>query len=335
MSHAGSEPKLPWSTVPRAVKDDVARLLGSPVARAARVYGGYAPSATFRMRLADGRPAFFKGVHAGSNDHMRGAIAREERVYRELGPFLGAVAPAFLGAFRRDDWHAILLEDLGPTDVPPWTASRTRAAAHGYAAFHAANEAVPLPGWLRAEEWREYADFWPQLLARGIDAAAGLAGRHALADAREWLVGFGPVLRDHAARLRRIRRPYTLLHLDTRADNVRVTGGRLRIFDWNWASPGPREFDAVAFAQGIAAEGGPAPERFLAWYAEVTPLRDEVIDASAAAIPGYFAMAAPRPPLAGLPRVRSIQRRQLKASLGLAARRFALPEPSWLRSVPD
>ena len=60
----------------------MARVLGSPVARAARVYGGYAPSATFRMVLADERRAFFKGVNASSNEYMRGALPKEERVYR-------------------------------------------------------------------------------------------------------------------------------------------------------------------------------------------------------------------------------------------------------------
>jgi hypothetical protein len=37
----------------------------------------------------------------------------------------------------------------------------------------------------------------------------------------------------------------------------------------------------------------------------------------------------------GLPRIRSIQRRQLKATLAWAARRFLLPEPRWLRTVAD
>ncbi len=37
----------------------------------------------------------------------------------------------------------------------------------------------------------------------------------------------------------------------------------------------------------------------------------------------------------GLPRLRSIQRRQLKATLAWAARRFGLPDPRWLSAVPD
>src|SRR5437867_7774247 len=79
------EAKPPWSDVPRAVKDEVARILGSPVARAERAYGGYAPSATFRVVLRDRRRAFLKSTYplpAGSG--VIWGVAEEERAYRAL-----------------------------------------------------------------------------------------------------------------------------------------------------------------------------------------------------------------------------------------------------------
>lgn len=354
MSRRGIEPKPPWSAVPQLVREAAAAALGAPVVRAARVYGGYAPSATFRFVLGDGRRAFFKGIWRESNEHMHRALVQEEKVYRRLGDRIRPWAPQFLGAFHRDDWHVLLLEDIGPADVPPWTPSKARAAARGYASFHARNRGPGLPRWLPREEWREFAEFWDRVMpgarehaptgstpisfgpagrVSALAAVARLAGRRA-EDAEEWLAVFIPELRERAHPLRGAGPPYTILHLDTRADNVRVRDG-LRIFDWNWASVGPHEFDAVAFAQGVAADGGPAPERTVEAYAEVLPLRREVLDASIAAIPGYFAIAAPRPPIPGLPRVRSIQRRQLKASLAWAARHFSLPEPTWIAAVPD
>ena len=48
----GAEPKPPWRAVPPAVRREVERLVGSRVARALRVWGGYAPSPTFRLFLA-------------------------------------------------------------------------------------------------------------------------------------------------------------------------------------------------------------------------------------------------------------------------------------------
>jgi hypothetical protein len=48
----GAEPKSAWRAVPRAVRSQVEGLVGARVARALRVWGGYAPSPTFRLFLA-------------------------------------------------------------------------------------------------------------------------------------------------------------------------------------------------------------------------------------------------------------------------------------------
>jgi hypothetical protein len=321
--------------VPREVKDDVARILGSPVVRAARVYGGYAPSATFRMVLADGRPAFFKGVNATSNDYMRGALPREERVYRELGRYIRPWAPAFLGSFKRLDWHVLLLEDVGPQTMPPWSPAKARRSARSFGAFHASTQGRPLPRWLSRTEHHDSAGYWRSLSESGDIAKTAALARRRADEAREWLDVALPLLRENAERLVRLRGPHSLVHFDTRSDNVRLQKEQLRMFDWNFASVGPHEIDAAAFAQATEAEGGPSAERTMGWYAEVIELRESYVDASVAGIAGYFADKAWRPPIPGVPRVRSFQRRQLVVSLAWAARRLALPEPRWLTAVAD
>jgi hypothetical protein len=321
--------------VPPEVKDDVARILGSPVVRAARVYGGYAPSATFRMVLADGRPAFLKGVNATSNDYMRGALPREERVYRELNRFIYPWAPEFLGSFKRLDWHVLLLEDVGPQTMPPWSPAKARRSARSFAKFHASTHGRPLPRWLSRTEHHEFAGFWRSLSKSGEIAKTAALARRRADEAREWLDVALPVLRQSAERLVRLRAPHSLLHMDTRSDNTRLQGDKLRMFDWNFASVGPHELDAAGFAQATEAEGGPPAERILGWYGEVLPLRGSHVDASIAGIAGYFADRSWRPPIPGVPRVRAFQRAQLKVSLAWAARRLALPEPTWLAAVAD
>ena len=322
--------------MPRAVKDEVAKLLGSPVARAERVYGGYAPSATFRVALADGRRVFLKSTYPlpqGSAVHW--SVDREERFYRSVGRRVERWAPRFHGSLDRDGWHMLALEDLGPRSVPPWTPIKARRAAWDYARFHKSTLGKPLPRWLSRAEHIEFASFWTGLAERGeIRAVASLAGRRA-GEAEEWLDVALPLFRDGERRLATLRGPSALLHFDTRSDNIRIIGERLRIFDWPFASVGPAEFDLVAFAQTVHAEGGPAPESMLAEYERVLPLRAHAVDASLAGVAGYFADRAWRPPSSGLPRLRPWQRRQLKASLAWAARRFALPEPRWLAAVPD
>ena len=321
--------------MPREVKDDVAGILGSPVARAVRVYGGYAPSATFRMILADGRSAFFKGVNATSNDYMREALPREERVYRELNRFIDPWAPAFLGSFNRRDWHVLLLEDVGPQTMPPWSPAKARRSARSFAKFHASTHGRPLPRWLSRTEHHEFARFWRSLAESGELAKTAALARRRADEAREWLDVALPLLRQNAERLVRLRPPHSLVHFDTRSDNTRLQADQLRMFDWNFACVGPHELDAAGFAQATEAEGWPAAERTMDWYAEVMPVRDLYVDSSVAGIAGYFADRAWRPPIPGVPRVRAFQRRQLKVTLAWAARRFALPDPRWLSSVAD
>jgi hypothetical protein len=321
--------------VPREIKDEVASILGSAVARASRVYGGYAPSATFRMVLADGRHAFFKGINASSNEYMHDALPREERVYQKLGRFTRPWAPAFIGSFKKRDWHVLLLEDLGPQTMPPWSPAKARRSARSYAAFHASTYGRALPRWLPRTEHHDVAGLWRSLAASGeLMKTAALARRRA-DEAREWLDVALPLLRENAEQLTRLAAPHSLLHLDARSDNLRLQGEQLRIFDWNFACVGPHEMDATAFAEATEAEGGPAAERTLGWYAEVMPLRASHVDASVAGIAGYFADRAWRPPIPGVPRVRAFQRRQLRVTLAWAARRFDLPEPGWLAAVAD
>ena len=120
MSRQGAEAKPPWSAVPRQVREQAATTLGAPVVRAERVYGGYAPSATFRMTLANGKRAFFKASYPlPKGSAVIWQMKAEERTYQQLGPRIAPWAPRFLGSFERDGWLVLLLEDLGPRSVAP------------------------------------------------------------------------------------------------------------------------------------------------------------------------------------------------------------------------
>lgn len=335
MSRQGAEPKPPWAAVPGEIKDKAAELLGSPVVRAERVYGGYAPSATFRLRLRNGKRAFFKASYpkpAGSG--VIWVIDVEDRNYRRLGELIRPWAPRHLGSFAQDGWHVMLLEDLGPRSVPPWTPAKTRTAARSYARFHRRTLGTSLPRWLSPEPYLRHSRFWRNLRKSGeLHEVASMAGSRA-DEALEWIDVALPELVRLERGLERVAPPFALLHFDTRSDNVRLHRDRLRIFDWPFASKGPPEFDVAAFCQAVTAEQGPAVERTLGWYEEVLPLRGDVLDASLAGITGYFADRSWRPPVQGLPRLRPWQRAQLKVCVAWLARRAALPEPRWLASVP-
>jgi hypothetical protein len=334
----GAEPKPPWRRVPAALRRQVEETLGSSVTRANRVWGGYSPSATFRLFLGDGRRVICKGVPATPNEVMRRAITVEERVYSELGSFLGRWAPAFFGSIHFEDWRVLLIEDVGPAQVPPWTRAHAEAALRDYAAFHASTLGrTGVPEWVRHDRHHRFAATWRRLAdtPNGLEQAAGLAvGQEQ--QALTWLTAHLAVLRDTADSLQAIGPPHSVLHFDTRSDNLRIQpGGRLRLFDWPYTCLAPPELDMATFVQSITAEGGPRPEECVTWYAEVLPVRADAVRASAAAMAGYFITQAWQPPIPGLPRVRSIQRRQVRSSLAWTARLLDLLAPAWLSAIPD
>jgi len=335
MSRTGVEAKPPWQNVPPAVRAEVAAVLGSAVRRAMRIWGGYGPTPTFRLRLADGRAAFFKAVDPTSNDFMRASYLREVRIYRDLGGVIAPWAPAFYGAFERDGWQVALLADLGPQSVLPWSIASARGVARAVGDFHRETLGAALPDWLPqpSDMLGREANRWALTAAMdGGETVAALAGRQR-AMARRWfaaalpaLIAAGRVIGDAPA-------PHVLMHGDIRSDNLRWSRGRLHLFDWPHAGIGPAEYDAAAFAQTVTVEGGPSPDAVMEWYAERAPVRADVLDAAVVAVAGFFAAQAWQPEIPGLPRLRRFQRQQLVVSLAWAARRLRLPDPAWLRHV--
>jgi hypothetical protein len=329
------EAKPMWSAVPRAVRDRVDEILGARVVRARRAFGGYGPSATFALTLADDRRAFFKGVYPlPEGSAVRWSLDEEETVYAELGELIAPWAPDYYGSLRIDGWHALVMEAVAGGRVPPWTESQARRAARSYADFHEHTLGKHLPGWLPTDSHRAFAAYWAAIEAD--DATMTRVG--ALAGGREgeataWLRSNLPALIRTERLLAEAPGPGALLHFDTRSDNIRIDGELLRIFDWPFACVGPAEFDVAAFVQSIDGEGGPSCESVVGWYEEVLPLRHDVLCGSVAGIAGYFADRGSRPELPGLPRLRSVQRRQLKTSLAWAARLLDLDDPDWLDTL--
>lgn len=334
MSRQGIEAKLPWSQVPAPVRRLVEEIAGERVARGARVWGGYGPTPTYRLRLADGRGLFFKGICQDSNSFTRRAFEREERVYRELSELMTPWAPCLHGVITHEEWRALLLEDVGPKSAPPWTPTLARSAAQDFAAFHASTLGQDLPDWLPRFQ-QSVADVSWEAVARESDElrlVAGLAGERA-DDALAWLQLALPRLAKAAGAAGAIPGPYALTHNDVRSDNLRVTHGRLRLFDWPFAEMGFPEFDLAEFAQSVAVDGGPEPERVVTWYGERLRVRGEALDAAVSWLAAFFANLAWRPDVPALPRLRWFQRQQLRVTLGWAAQRLSLPEPGWVLAL--
>lgn len=336
MPSAGAEAKPTWREVPAAVRERTEAALSGRVTRASRAWGGYSPTPTFRLLLADGRRAFFKAASPESTDFARIAHGREERVYEELRDHIGGWAPRRIASFAVGDWRVLLLEDVGPKSAPPWTPGLARRVAHSLGRFHASTAGRPVPDWVPRPDAHAALGIRPAAWSFAPDDVTRLAG---LATPREreaaaWLDAHLGTLRDVAATIGDASFRWALLHVDVRSDNLRWANGRLYLFDWPHVGVGPPEFDAAAFAQTVPIEGGPGQEQVMAWYAEAWPVDPAALDASVASIAGYFANHAWAPELPRLPRVRTFQRQQLAVTLRWAARRLRLPDPDWVDTIP-
>jgi len=150
--------------VPSAVRDLTEQMLGAKIERATRAFGGYGPSATFVLRLDDGRKAFFKGVYPlPEGSAVRWALDEEERVYTQLADEITPWAPDYYGSLRLEGWHAMLIESVPGARMPPWTESQAQHAARSYAEFHARTVNSELPEWLERTQHIEFVGFWTQL----------------------------------------------------------------------------------------------------------------------------------------------------------------------------
>lgn len=330
MARAGIEARPAWRSLPAPLHRRVEQALGAPVTRAARAWGGYGPTPTFRLFLAGGKRAFFKGTNKTSNDVARDALVREERVYRDLASLIEPYAPMFYDSFRLDDWHVLLLEDVGPKSVLPWTPAKTKQVASALAEFHLATLGKELPAWLPGLQDNLQPHVWSHIVVESHDLweIAALAGEKR-AEAHTWLQATIPLFSRLVEEMAQPATPFVLMHGDLRSDNLRLERGRLRLFDWPSVSAGLAEFDIVPFAQSVTVEGGVEPEQVMGWYAEGLPVNSKVLDAAISWWTAYFADRAWRPAIPGLPRLRRFQCQQLGVLLEWAARRFCLPEPMW------
>ena len=102
--------------------------------------------------------------------------------------------------------------------------------------------------------------------------------------------------------------------MDVRSDNICFRDGRALLVDWNQTVLAHRDVDIACWLPSLHAEGGPAPEEILP---DAGPL--------AAVISGYFAERAGKPVIPTAPRVRVVQKQQLRTALPWAVRSLGLP----------
>lgn len=325
------EPKPYWKHVPQGLRDQIAEMVGSPIRRATRVFGGYGPSATFRFFLEDGRTIFAKGAGIGSISGNWDAIPREELVYRNIDA-IQPISPRYFGSASVDGWHLLLLEDLGSTKkVPPWSEKLALHAVRDIASFHLrgiseGTKAETMDGVGIADNWHT--------IKNSIDERNCFLElfQEDRVEAESWLDSVIDILMTVETELLRQDQPWGLIHTDIRSDNLRFRDGNLVLFDWALVCRGPLMFDVGFFFPSLEGEGGPIAESLLPEYLKVMEAGEISFPSFsgqcvAAATAGFFASRAGKPMIPPLPRLRQVQRFQLGPALRWACSVLELPQP--------
>lgn len=289
--------RVHWEEVPLAVRRGLEQKMGARVVEATTQPHGFSPGVASRLVLADGRRVFVKAVSEAANPDTPGIHRQEARILAALPK--SAPAPRLLWTYDDQGWVGLGLEDVeGRHPHEPWTEDDVALVVAALVRMARALTPSPIATQQRAEEWFiETVNGWQIALARGEDRLDPWQARNLqrLADLER--------LAPEAAS------GDTLLHCDTRADNLLIAGSRVYVLDWPWARVGAWWVDAVGMAPSVAMQGGPSPEDFVARF-DVSRVPPDAIDAVVCSVAGYFVVRALEPPPPGLPTVRAFQAAQ-------------------------
>lgn len=273
--------------------------------------GGYTPAERWVVTFTDQSSGFAK--LATTSLTARWLRAEHHWYSRLQGDFL----PRLLAFEDHPEAPLLLLEDLSSGHwPPPWEGdalSRTLETLQRIA------KTRPLPEELSSiEESRGFLSGWTSIAQ---NPAPFLSLKMC---SKEWLEQALPVLL--AAQEKAPLSGEDLLHFDVRSDNICILPDRVVLVDWNAPAKGNGLFDLACFAPSLRLEGGPLPD-------ELVPNAGPF----AALISGYFAANAGLPPIPNAPRVRWIQKRQLRIALPWAIRALGLPplDLRWSQSECD
>lgn len=325
------EPKPSWHEVPAALRDDISAIVGEPIVSAEVAWGGFGPTASFKLTTAAGRTFFCKGTHPGNTPEGHKAVLREcanLRTFHELARF----GPSLLGLANLGDWHMAVLEFVPRAfEVPPWTREASDRAIARIAEFHASTPE-------RAEASLVDMQF-TDLLSQSLnwyslrDTANGRQFASLFVDeaaAAAWLAAHLDRFTALADRSRTCGGPRGWMHADIRSDNlIFAAEGRLLLVDWPVLSFGPQILDIALFLPSLEGEGGPNCADGLRLYEDAAAARFDGADiaAAAAAIAGFFAARAGQPEIEALPRLRWVQKLQLFPALRWLAQCLDIAPP--------
>ena len=289
-----------WHSLPDRLQTVITERLGSPVHAAIGQTGGFTPGLAARLRLANGRRFFLKAI---PQDHpLAGAYRHEADVAAQLPPLVPAPMLRWHGTCA--GWIALVFDDIAgrhpdlsphAADLPTVLATITTVAT------------VPPPSGLPSVT--DTRSTW----LHGWDALAA----DPPTDLPDWAAARLPDLAAAEKTWTAHAEGTTLVHGDLRPDNLLLTDRAAMAVDWAHATVGAAWLDlADLIPQMIMA--GHDPESAETRLAHLPAWRDtppEAITGYTAAYAGYWTRMSHQPDPAGVPHLRTYQRRAAQAAL--------------------
>jgi len=299
--------RIAWEALPEHVRGAVEAWLGSPIVAATTQPGGFSPGVASRLVAADGRRVFVKAVCAVPNRDSPRFHRREIRIASALPA--SAPVPRLLWSLDEggDGWVVLAFEDVeGQHPVLPWKLYELDRVLDAQAAL--AESLTPSP---LGEDVADSVVNWLNRHGRGWNRLL----EDPLPGMDEWTLRNIVKLAQLEGQAPAAAKGDTLLHFDTRADNLLLTPDRVYVVDWPHARLGAPVFDLVAFAPSVAMQGGPAPPDLLGLSRYGRSADREQLIVLVATVTGYFLTHALKPPDPGLPTVRAFQAAQGEVAL--------------------
>jgi hypothetical protein len=301
--------RIDWEDLPQEVRVVFEERLGSTVVEAVTQPTGFSPGLAARLRLADGRRVFLKAVHESANPESPGIHRREAMILAAM-PASAPVA-RLLWSYDEGGWVALCLEDIdGRHPHEPWTEHDLALVVRTLGRM--ALDLTPAPfrvEWTAAQAFAGRINGWQAALERGERRLD------------EWCLRNLSRLAQLESQAPGLCGGDTLLHFDTRADNILLAGERVYVVDWPWARLGPAWVDWVAMAPSVTMQGGPDPESFLGRF-DVPAGSGHAVDAAVCTIAGFFTVRALEAPPPGIPTVREFQAAQGRVATAWLRRRL-------------
>ncbi len=329
--------------MPRRVRDEVDRWLGSPVVSAVTQPTGFSPGVAARLTAADGRRVFAKAVGPEPNADAPAIHRREISIAASLpastpvprllwscdeGPPPNRYTsegepshnrhsreggnPGAGGPHEPDHgWVLLVFEDVdGRHPAQPWRLDELDRVVAATEQLAETLTPSPLPASAVGTAGERFLGLrvWRRLRDERpsrLDRVDGWTRRHL-----DTLVEIEASIGDAVS-------GDTLVNYDVRADNILLTPDRTWFVDWPHACLGPPWLDVVAFAPSVTMQGGPPPEEVACRHSAYRAADPDAVTTAVAGLAGFFTYHAAQPPPPGLPTVRAFQDAQ-----GAIARRW-------------